>query len=160
VPDSKLLTESLFKQLAAVIDSDTLLIGIQSGGVVVLDYLIKKLGIDVASATVDISLHRDDFEIRGLAKSKKSTSIDVDVNGRNVILVDDVVQSGRTARAAINEIYDFGRPKTIRLAVLVDRGGRELPIEPQIMGGLIDIPTNKKIAVRLDINKELEVYVA
>jgi pyrimidine operon attenuation protein/uracil phosphoribosyltransferase len=84
----------------------------------------------------------------------------VDVDGRNLILVDDVVQSGRTARAAINEIYDFGRPKTIRLAVLVDRGGRELPIEPQIMGGLIDIPTNKKIAVRLDTNKELEVYVA
>ena len=160
VPDSKLLTESLLKQVAAAIDSDTLLIGIQSGGVVVLDYLIKKLGIDVASATVDISLHRDDFELRGLAKSKKSTSIDVDVNGRNVILVDDVVQSGRTARAAINEIYDFGRPKTIRLAVLVDRGGRELPIEPQIMGGLIDIPTIKKIAVRLDANKELKVYVA
>ena len=157
--DSRLFAESLLGQVAEALDSDSLLIGIQSGGVVVLDYLLREIGINVASATVDVSFHRDDFEIRGLAKSKKGTSIDVNIDGRHVILVDDVVQSGRTARAAVNEIYDFGRPKTVRLAVLIDRGGRELPIEPQFTGGSIDIPNDQKVAVRFN-NKELEVYVA
>ena len=157
--DSRLFAESLLGQVAEALDSDSLLIGIQSGGVVVLDYLLREIGINVASATVDVSFHRDDFEIRGLAKSKKGTSIDVNIDGRHVILVDDVVQSGRTARAAVNEIYDFGRPKTVRLAVLIDRGGRELPIEPQFTGGSINIPNDQKVAVRFN-NKELEVYVA
>jgi pyrimidine operon attenuation protein/uracil phosphoribosyltransferase len=160
VLDSRLFADSLLRQVAGALDANSLLIGIQSGGVVVLDYLIREIGVNVASATVDISFHRDDYEIRGLAKSKKSTSIDADVDGRHVILVDDVVQSGRTARAAVNEIYDFGRPKTVRLAVLVDRGGRELPIEPQFTGGFIDIANNQKVAVRCDNNRELEVYVA
>jgi pyrimidine operon attenuation protein/uracil phosphoribosyltransferase len=160
VLDSRLFSESLLGQVAEALDSDSLLVGIQSGGVVVLDYLMREIGVNVASATVDISFHRDDFEIRGLAKSKKSTSIDANIDGRHVILVDDVVQSGRTARAAVNEIYDFGRPKTVRLAVLVDRGGRELPIEPQFTGGFIDIANNQKVAVRCDNNRELEVYVA
>ena len=158
--DSRLFSESLLGQVAEALDSDSLLVGIQSGGVVVLDYLMREIGVNVASATVDISFHRDDFEIRGLAKSKKSTSINANIDGRHVILVDDVVQSGRTARAAVNEIYDFGRPKTVRLAVLVDRGGRELPIEPQFTGGFIDIPNDQKVAVRFNSNKELEVYVA
>ncbi|MDC1311000.1 bifunctional pyr operon transcriptional regulator/uracil phosphoribosyltransferase PyrR [Burkholderiales bacterium] len=157
--DSKLLTESLISQLREALDPNSLLVGIQSGGAVVMEYLINKFDIDVPFASVDVSFHRDDFEIRGLAKSKKSTSIDSDVDGRHVILVDDVVQSGRTARAAINEIYDFGRPKSVRLAVLMDRGGRELPIEPQFIGGRIDIPTNQKIAVRWSANKDLEVYI-
>ncbi len=157
--DSKLLTHSLVSQLGEALDSSSLLVGIQSGGVVVLEYLIEKFDLDVASASVDVSFHRDDFEIRGLAKSKKSTSIQSNIEGRHVILVDDVVQSGRTARAAINEIYDFGRPKSVRLAVLMDRGGRELPIEPQFIGGHIDIPNTQKIAVRWDANKDLEVYV-
>ena len=158
--DSRLFAQSLLGQMVEALDSDTLLIGIQSGGVVVLNYLLAEIGVNVASATVDISFHRDDFEIRGLAGNKKSTSIDANIDGRHVILVDDVVQSGRTARAAVNEIYDFGRPKTVRLAVLVDRGGRELPIEPQFTGGFIDIPNDQKIAVRFNNNRELEVYVA
>ena len=158
--DSRLFAESLLGQVTGALKTDSLLIGIQLGGVVVLDYLMREIGVNVASATADISYHRDDFEIRGLAKRKKSTCIDADIDGRHVILVDDVVQSGRTARAAVNEIYDFGRPKTVRLAVLVDRGGRELPIEPQFTGGFIDIPNDQKVAVRFNSNKELEVYVA
>tara|TARA_E500000081_G_scaffold136432_1_gene150260 strand:- start:476 stop:958 length:483 start_codon:yes stop_codon:yes gene_type:complete len=157
--DSKLLAESLLGQVTEALGTNSLLIGIETGGVVVLGYLIKELDIDVAFASVDVSFHRDDFEIRGLAKSKKSTSIDVVLDGRDVILVDDVIQSGRTARAAVNEIYDFGRPKTVQLATLVDRGGRELPMEPQFVGGFVDVPDSQKIAVRLDKNKELEVYV-
>jgi pyrimidine operon attenuation protein/uracil phosphoribosyltransferase len=86
VLDSRLFSESLLGQVAEALDSDSLLVGIQSGGVVVLDYLMREIGVNVASATVDISFHRDDFEIRGLAKSKKSTSIDANIDGRHVIL--------------------------------------------------------------------------
>ena len=98
--EAKKLADSLFRQVRSALDDRTILIGIQDGGSVVLDYLINQLDCDVIAASVDVSFHRDDFEIRGVAKSKQSTSIDVDINGRHVILVDDVVQSGRTARAA------------------------------------------------------------
>ena len=157
--EAKKLADSLFRQVRSALDDRTILIGIQDGGSVVLDYLINQLDCDVIAASVDVSFHSDDFEISGVAKSKQSTSIDVDINGRHVILVDDVVQSGRTARAAVNELFDFGRPQTVRLAVLVDRGGRELPIEPQFVGGLVEIPKDQKIEVRLDESGGLVIDV-
>ena len=157
--DTETLADSLFSQVRAALDEHTILIGIHAGGSVILDYLLKRLDIDVVAASVDVSFHRDDFEIRGLAKNKQSTSIEVDINDRHVILVDDVVHSGRTARAAVNELFDFGRPQSVRLAVLVDRGERELPIEPQFVGGLVEVPKDKRIEVRLDENGGLVINV-
>ncbi len=117
---------------------DIALVGIHTRGVFLaqrLKRLIKEIeGVDVAFGTIDITLYRDDFkEIIDLPKAK-STDILFDVTEKIIILVDDVLYTGRTARAAIDEIIDFGRPRAIELAVLVDRGWRELPIAPTFVG--------------------------
>ncbi|AMS31334.1 hypothetical protein AEM42_01010 [Betaproteobacteria bacterium UKL13-2] len=103
-------------------------VGIHTGGVWVADKLAAKIGA-TKIGRIAVTLHRDDYAMRGLHPQKNKTEIGVDINGRHILLVDDVIQSGRTIRAAINELFDFGRPASVKLAVLVDRGGRELPMQ-------------------------------
>jgi pyrimidine operon attenuation protein / uracil phosphoribosyltransferase len=103
-------------------------VGIHTGGVWVADKLAAKIGATNVGRIV-VTLHRDDYATRGLHPQKNKTEIGFDINGRHILLVDDVIQSGRTIRAALNELFDFGRPASVKLAVLVDRGGRELPVQ-------------------------------
>lgn len=103
-------------------------VGIHTGGVWVADKLAAKIGASNVGR-IAVTLHRDDYATRGLHPQKNKTEIGFDINGRHILLVDDVIQSGRTIRAAINELFDFGRPASVKLAVLVDRGGRELPMQ-------------------------------
>ena len=103
-------------------------VGIHTGGVWVADKLAAKIGA-TKIGRIAVTLHRDDYAMRGLHPQKNKTEIGFDINGRHILLVDDVIQSGRTIRAAINELFDFGRPASVKLAVLVDRGGRELPMQ-------------------------------
>ncbi|KQY86439.1 MULTISPECIES: bifunctional pyr operon transcriptional regulator/uracil phosphoribosyltransferase PyrR [Roseateles] len=128
--DLKLDAEALYlvlkKGVQRLLTPDTALVGIWSGGAWLAERLAADLG--VASGVISSALHRDDFGSRGLAKADHTT-LPFDVNGRDILLIDDVLYTGRTTRAVINELFDFGRPASVQLAVLVDRGGRQLPIE-------------------------------
>jgi pyrimidine operon attenuation protein / uracil phosphoribosyltransferase len=122
------------------------LAGIYSGGVWLVQRLAKDL--DVAEfGVVNVSLHRDDYAKKGLHSQASPTSLPFNVNNRKIVLVDDVLSSGRTVRAAVNELYDFGRPASVDLAVLADRGGRELPVAARFTGGVVDIPADTTLVL-------------
>ncbi len=125
-------------------------VGVYSGGA----WLAQRLHADLRPGTplgvVSSTLHRDDFAQRGLHPSGNRTELPFEVNGRAILLVDDVLYTGRTIRAAINELYDFGRPARIDLAVLVDRGGRELPICADLVGARIELPAQRMLALERD----------
>ena len=108
--------------------ADIGVVGIHTGGAWVADKLAAKIGA-TRVGRIAVTLHRDDYATRGLHPQKNTTEIGFDIEGRHILLVDDVIQSGRTIRAALNELFDFGRPASVKLAVLVDRGGRELPVQ-------------------------------
>lgn len=120
-------------------------IGIQTGGVWVAERLSQALGIDAAAGTLDISFHRDDFGRSGLNPSVRPSHLPWDITDRHLVLVDDVLWTGRTVRAALNEIFDWGRPASVCLAVLVARDGRELPIEATVAGAQIKLPAGYHI---------------
>jgi pyrimidine operon attenuation protein/uracil phosphoribosyltransferase len=110
------------------LDRQPALIGIFSGGAWVAERLRELLGLPEEIGMIDVSFYRDDFAAKGLHPQVKPTIIPFDVEGRHLILVDDVLYTGRTTRAALNELFDYGRPASVGLAVLADRGGRELPV--------------------------------
>jgi pyrimidine operon attenuation protein/uracil phosphoribosyltransferase len=107
----------------------------------------QSLGIMLPLGTLDVSFYRDDFDQIGLHPQVKPSDIPFEVEGSHIILVDDVLYTGRTIRAAINELFDYGRPASIRLATLIDRGGREMPITPQFVGATIVLPEDKMLAL-------------
>lgn len=111
-----------------------IMVGIHTGGVWVAEALHDRLGLSEPLGQLDISFYRDDFSRIGMHPEVKRSTLPVAVDGRHLILVDDVLQSGRTIRAALNVLFDYGRPDSVTLAVLVERDGRELPIEPQVVG--------------------------
>jgi len=125
--DAEQLVNMLAEKIGTL-DAGTAVIGIHTGGAWVAERLAAKLNVAMVG-TIAVTLHRDDFASRGLHPQKMSTDIGFDIDGRHVLLVDDVLQSGRTVRAAVNELFDFGRPASVKLAVLVDRGGRQLPVQ-------------------------------
>jgi len=110
------------------------IIGIHTGGAWVAKHLHNTLGIQDPLGLLDINFYRDDFTRIGVNPEVKPSSIDFDIEGRNIILVDDVLQTGRTIRAAMNEIFDYGRPASITLVTLIERSGRQLPIQPDVIG--------------------------
>ena len=122
----------LCQRLAALIQPhvtlSTALVGIHTGGAWVAEWLHRELGIKQPLGTMNVSFYRDDYNQRGLHAGRKPSAIPFDVADAHVIIVDDVLYTGRTIRAALNELFDYGRPARVELAVLVDRGGRELPI--------------------------------
>ncbi|MBU0499583.1 MAG: bifunctional pyr operon transcriptional regulator/uracil phosphoribosyltransferase PyrR [Gammaproteobacteria bacterium] len=113
---------------------DPVMIGIHTGGVWVAERLHQILGIREPLGSLDISFYRDDFTRIGMHPLVRPSSIPFSLEDRHVLLVDDVLQSGRTVRAALNEIFDYGRPASVALVTLVERDGRELPIEPKVSG--------------------------
>lgn len=127
-PDAEELCRALAEIMRPHVNSDTALVGIYTGGVWLAQRLHAELGISQPLGSLDVSFHRDDFSRTGLKAGLKASSLPCDIEGRHVILVDDVLYTGRTVRAAVNELFDFGRPAKVDLAVLVDRGGRELPV--------------------------------
>ena len=160
--------ESFFSGIIDDIPPESLdsliVIGIKTRG----EYLGKRLverisgrtGKDVTFGTIDITLYRDDFENRKNWPRLRKTSIPGDVQGKNIILVDDVLYTGRTVRAAINSIMDYGRPASVKLAVLVDRGGRELPVQPDYAGISIETLDDEMVNVYLeevDGREEIEI---
>ena len=128
--------------------SDPVLVGIRTGGVWLADYLHKKLGLREALGELDISFYRDDFTRIGLNPTVRPSRLPFETEDRHIILVDDVVMSGRTIRAAMNELFDYGRPASIILAALVDVGARELPIQPDVVGRRVQLEPDQQIKLR------------
>ena len=110
------------------------LVGVHTGGVWIAERLRTLLGISDPLGSLDLSFYRDDFSRIGMQPQVRPSELPFDVDGRHIVLVDDVLYTGRTVRAALDEIFDYGRPDSVLLATLVDRGGRELPIEPNVVG--------------------------
>ncbi len=130
-----------------------LLLGIANGGIVLAARLaarLKKAGLKPGTGTIDISFHRDDIGRNPIPKEFSPTIIPHDVNGATVILVDDVLYSGRTVKAALDELFDHGRPTRVELAVLVDRGGRRLPVSADYAGLTVAATDQEKVVVHLD----------
>ena len=126
--DAEALCRQLAEQIRPHVGPATALVGIYTGGLWLAERLHEALGIAQPLGAIDVSFYRDDYGSKGLHASPQKTEIPFNVEGAHVILVDDVLYTGRTTRAALNELFDFGRPARVELAVLVDRGSRELPI--------------------------------
>ena len=128
VLDAEALYKELLRGVQTLCQADTRLVGITSGGAWLVERLQRDLGFSGKPGVISSAMHRDDFAKRGLASSAQ-TQLPFDVNGAHILILDDVLYTGRTLRAVINELYDYGRPASVKLAVLVDRGGRELPVQ-------------------------------
>lgn len=126
--DAEALYRQLAEQIRPHVTPKTALVGISPGGLWLAERLHAELGISQPLGAIDVSFYRDDYGSKGLHASPQRTEIPFNVDGAHVILVDDVLYTGRTTRAALNELFDFGRPAMVELAVLADRGSRELPI--------------------------------
>ena len=151
LPDVDPLIAGLADAIAPTLTPDTVIVGIHTGGVWVAERLHAMLHCALPLGTLDISFYRDDFSRIGLHPQVKPSNLPFDLEGRDILLVDDVLHSGRTVRAAMNELFDYGRPASIRLAVLVDRGGHELPIRPDFTGLTLAVPAHQNINLsRLD----------
>ena len=131
----------------ALLAPDAALVGIWSGGAWLAERLQRDLRLPGDHGVISSMLHRDDFGSRGLAAGVEPTRLPFAVDGRPIVLIDDVLATGRTIRAAINELYDFGRPASVTLAVLVDRGGRELPIEPAYAATCVELPRGRRLSL-------------
>ena len=123
------------------------LVGIWSGGAWLAERLQRDLSLPGESGTLSITLHRDDYAERGLSSSSGTTRLPFEIDGRHIVLVDDVLYTGRTIRAALNELFDFGRPASVSLGVLVDRGGRELPINAQCCSARLTLPRSQRLSL-------------
>jgi len=147
LPPPEQLIARLADQIAPTLGPDLALIGIHTGGVWVMDALLARLGRDLPRGVLDISFYRDDFSRIGLHPQVKPSDIPFDMEGRRILLIDDVLHTGRTIRAAMNVLFDYGRPAAIRLAVLLDRGGRELPVCADFVGANLELAAQENIAL-------------
>jgi len=161
LPDIESLLDRLTKETRARLAernvADPRLIGIHSGGVWLAKHLRAALGLSEDIGELDISFYRDDFTRVGMHPTVRPSRIPWDIEGRHLVLVDDVLYSGRTIRAALNEIFDYGRPASVTLAVLISRNGRELPIEAAACGAQLTLPANQQIKLRGPTPLHLEV---
>ena len=158
LPDAEQLLTALIAQMRPQVTPDTGLIGIVTGGAWLAERLHAALQLEVPFGTLDVSFYRDDFQHKGLKRKVAPSDIPFEVEGRDLILVDDVLYTGRTIRAAMNELFDYGRPARIRLASLVDRGGRELPIAAQFVGATIDV--NQSVELKRDAQGRLTLALS
>lgn len=153
IPDAEHLYGQLLAQLRAWVDGleqAPVIIGVHRGGAWLAERLHADLNLAEPFGTIDISFYRDDFATVGIRSNVKTTDVPVDLNDRDVLLCDDVLNSGRSVRAALNEIFDFGRARRVDLAVLFDRGGRELPMAAQWVGGIGDFDPVYKLVLQRD----------
>jgi pyrimidine operon attenuation protein/uracil phosphoribosyltransferase len=147
LPDAEATLAALAERMRGAIAHDARLVGIHSGGAWIADRLAAMIPGDHPVGYIDVSFYRDDFHRKGLKPDLKRTDIPFDVEGASIVLVDDVLYTGRSVRAAINELFDYGRPQRIELAVLIDRGGRELPIEATYTGARLAVARELSVAL-------------
>jgi pyrimidine operon attenuation protein/uracil phosphoribosyltransferase len=146
--------EALYAALAQCVKAglanakDAAIVGIYSGGAWLAERLAKELQLEDRLGFIDVSFYRDDYAAKGLHAEVKPTQIPFEVEGATIVLVDDVLYTGRTTRAAINELFDYGRPARIMLAALVDRGGRELPIAADFVAETVTLPDDRQLVLQ------------
>ena len=145
--DAEALYADLRQGLRALLPADALLVGIWSGGAWLAERLQRDLALPGDCGVISSMLHRDDYGSRGLATGSDATRLPFAIDERHVVLVDDVLYTGRTIRAVVNELFDFGRPASVTLVVLVDRGGRELPIAAAYAAARISLPASQRLSL-------------
>ena len=147
LPDAESQCRQLAELIRPQLGRNPALVGIYSGGAWIAERLRELLGLPEEIGLIDVSFYRDDFAEKGLHPQVRPTAIPFDVEGRHLILVDDVLYTGRTTRAALNELFDYGRPASVGLAVLADRGGRELPIAADYCVWNIDLANGQNLVL-------------
>ena len=152
LPNPETLLNEITAQIKDRITSKTAIVGIHRGGVWIMKKVLSSINQEVPHGTLDAALYRDDYAQRGLKSDPQPANIPFDVQDKEIILIDDIFYTGRTARAAVNELFDYGRPASVTLAVLINRGGAELPICPQIIGAEIALPASQQF--KLTYTKE------
>jgi pyrimidine operon attenuation protein/uracil phosphoribosyltransferase len=145
--DAEALYRDLLRALQPQWGATDRLVGITSGGAWLAERLQADLGLSVPAGVISSAMHRDDFARRGLADGGV-TRLPFEIEGAHLWIIDDVLYTGRTVRAVINELYDYGRPASVRLAVLVDRGGRELPIQADCAAARLSLPADQKLSLQ------------
>ena len=148
LPSVESLIEKLTQALTPYFsspESQPCIVGIETGGVWIAEQLHQRIAPNTELGRLNISFYRDDFTRIGLHPTVKPSSLPTDIDDKTIILVDDVLQSGRTVRAAMNEIFDYGRPKKILLAILIDRGEREIPVQADFVGATMQLDSGSHI---------------
>ncbi|MEK8031911.1 bifunctional pyr operon transcriptional regulator/uracil phosphoribosyltransferase PyrR [Ideonella sp. DXS29W] len=145
--DAEALYAELREGVRPLLKPDTSLVGIWSGGAWLAEQLRADLQLPNPHGVISSTLHRDDFGERGLASGTDATHLPFSIDGRHILLIDDVLYTGRTIRAVLNELFDFGRPASVQLAVLVDRGGRELPIHAAYAAARVALPASQRLSL-------------
>ena len=157
LPEADALIDALVRALRSRVTAQTGIVGIVTGGAWLAERLHQALGVTVPLGRLDISFYRDDFNEAGLHHQVRPSQIPFEVQGRDLLLVDDVLYTGRTVRAAMNELFDYGRPARIDLAVLADRGGRELPVAAQFVGMTLEVPAGQVLVLERDAAARLSL---
>jgi pyrimidine operon attenuation protein / uracil phosphoribosyltransferase len=134
-----------------------MLVGVHTGGVWLAERLRAELGVGAEVGILDVSFYRDDHSQGGPSRGVRPSRIPFEVNGADILLIDDVLNTGRTVRAAMNELFDYGRPARIELAVLIDRGGRELPVSTNLVGRTIEVPADVSVVLSRDDDRRLHL---
>lgn len=150
LPDAEVLLQQMAQRLKPYLTERSALVGIHTGGVWLAERLHPLLDRGLPMGTLDVSFYRDDFGQTGLHPNIEPSSLPFDMEGRDIILVDDVLYTGRSVRAAMNELFDYGRPASIILAVMVDRGGRELPIAAEVVGATLALEPQQNVQLKRD----------
>jgi pyrimidine operon attenuation protein/uracil phosphoribosyltransferase len=157
--------EALYRELLGQVRAglagvqDAAIVGIHSGGAWLAERLAADLGLTGRLGFIDVSFYRDDYAKKGLHPDVKPTRIDFNVDGAAIVLVDDVLYTGRTTRAAINVLFDFGRPARIMLAALADRGGRELPVAADFVAARVTLEGHQSLALQRDAGGQLSLTI-
>jgi len=159
LPDAEVTLGQLADKMRGAVAFEAKLIGIYSGGAWLAERLAEMLEGEHPVGYIDVSFYRDDYAQKGLRAKLATTTLPFEVAGSRIILVDDVLDTGRSVRAAINELFDYGRPESIELAVLIDRGGRELPIEATYVGARIAVARDLSIVLQRHLDGSLELSV-
>jgi pyrimidine operon attenuation protein/uracil phosphoribosyltransferase len=159
LPDAEGALAALAERMAGAVAQDAAFVGIYSGGAWVAERLAQMLPGAHPVGFIDVAFYRDDYNRSGLKANTRRTELPFDVEGATIVLVDDVLYTGRSVRAAVNELFDFGRPDRVELAVLVDRGGRELPIEPTYTGARLAVARDLSIVLSRDAAGKLALGV-
>jgi pyrimidine operon attenuation protein/uracil phosphoribosyltransferase len=159
LPDAEITLGRLADKMRGAVAFDAKLIGIHSGGAWVAERLAEMIGGEHRVGYIDVSFYRDDYAQKGLHAKLATTTIPFEIGGSRIVLVDDVLYTGRSVRAAINELFDYGRPEKVELAVLIDRGGRELPIEPTYVGARLTVARDLSIVLQRHLDGSLELSV-